>query len=69
MSRRAIPYIDAIRWVIDNDDSDFTNAVKDCDPENPDDLPSPLLTVALIGDIYGRDTNEVMMDIRKEMLK
>jgi hypothetical protein len=62
MSRRAIPYIDAIRWVIDNDDLDFTNAVRDCDLH---DLPLPLVTVCLIADIYGRDTNEVMMDIRK----
>lgn len=54
--RTAIPYASAIKWLVNNDDTEFLN-----------DL-NPALSVAasLVADIYGRTDEEILEDLIKE---
>lgn len=58
--QRAHPlgYRAAIRWMADNDDTEWVKEQTD---------PSPAVTAALVADIYDRTTEEVLNDLRREL--
>lgn len=57
--RSALPYLYAVRWVANNDDTEFLN----------DEDPVPSVTVCFLADIYQRTVDDVMVDLRKELAK
>jgi hypothetical protein len=57
--RRVGAYMDAIRWIADNDDTDFLD----------DDNSSPSVTILLVADIFGRTEEEALFDLRKELAR
>jgi len=57
MSRRAIPYKDALLWIVQNDDTNFLD-----DEEGPQSS----VTLAFLADIYGRTDEEALADLRAE---
>lgn len=59
--RRVGSYKTAITWIALNDDTDFL------DDENCDDIVS--VSCCLVADIFGRTTDEVIADLRKELEK
>lgn len=52
---RAIPYKQALRWIIDNDDTDWLGSRQDF----------PSVTAHLVADIYDKDIEEVAKDLIK----
>lgn len=57
MTRRtALPYRDALRWILDNDDTEWL------DPEEGV-ASSSSVTASLVADIYGRTDDEVRADL------
>lgn len=60
MARRvAMPYKDALRWLLDNDDTEFL--VNDCDV----DREVLSVSASLVADIYGRSDEEIRADLLK----
>ena len=59
MRRSAIPYTQAVEWIVLNDDTDWLR--------DPNGVPS--VTGCLIADIYGRTTDEVTADLRRALLR
>lgn len=55
--RIAMPYKEALHWILDNDDIDWLDA----DGVAVADAPS--VTACLVADIYGRDQEEVRQDL------
>lgn len=53
--RNAIPYREAIAWLLHNDDTEWIH----------DREPIPSVTASLVADIYGRDTGQVVADLRR----
>lgn len=56
---RAIPYKDAIQWMVDNDDTEWAKEGED----------APSVTAVLIADIYGKTEDEVRSDLVKGLKK
>jgi len=53
---RAIPYMAAVQWLVDNDDTSFIH-----DGEHP-----PLsVSASLVADIYGKTDSEVLAALRR----
>jgi hypothetical protein len=50
-----MPYRDAVRWVILNDDVHWLDGEDE----------SPSVTACYLADIYGRDTEETVADLRR----
>jgi hypothetical protein len=54
--RRVLGYNAALRWIIDNDDTEFLD-----DPEPI----SPSVTAAFCADVFDRSTDEVIRDLQR----
>jgi hypothetical protein len=52
---RAIPYADAIKWIVENDDTEWVE----------DESGSTSVSAALVADIYGKTDDVVKQDIRR----
>lgn len=59
MKRTAIAYREAIRWLVNNDDTEWTADENGC----------ASVTASLVADIYGRTTEEVTADLRAALAK
>lgn len=58
MTRRtAIPYADAVRWMVLNDDTHWAR----------DEEPIISVTACLVADIYARTNEEVIADLRRAL--
>lgn len=57
--RRVGAYMNAIRWVALNDDTEFLN----------DDNPSPSVSICLVADIFDRTVDEAVADLRAELAR
>jgi hypothetical protein len=55
MRRTAIPYRDAVKWILDNDDVTFLD----------DEYGSPSVSACLVADIYQRPVEEVVAEMRQ----
>ena len=55
MTRRAIPYADALLWIVQNDDIEWLHG-----PQAGEFIS---VTACLIADIYGRTNEEVTADL------
>lgn len=54
-TRRVGSYMSAIRWIADNDDTDWLD----------DDSGSPSVTLCLVADVFSRTVEDATADLRK----
>jgi len=58
-ARRVGSYMSAIRWIADNDDTDWLD----------DDSGSPSVTLCLVADVFSRTVEDATADLRKQIEK
>lgn len=57
--RRIASYQQAIKWIAENDDTDWLG--------DPDDDLIPSVTATLVADLFGRSTDQVTKDLRRTL--
>ena len=57
--RRVARYADAIQWIVDNDDIDWLT----------DEHAHPSVTLCLVADIFGRETEVATADLRRALYR
>lgn len=60
-------YKDSIRWIVENDDTEWLRDFND--PAEFAEDPTPSVTVVFLADIFGVEVDKVVKDIVRQMKK